>query len=891
MKKLVTWMAITTLMALESCTGLPKQEIVLPTIEAEGKAEDKGLTFQWSVTAGTDEIKNISVVVRKGDNVLQSADTIMTTGTYFITPYSEGTFSLQIQAETVGTVRSEKAVTIETQGNLPSPCPSRQVWMPPKTEKKLKGLLDYSLGDLIELSSLIFAGKVVHIEFCHSPNSSIPFTFVTFSDLSVIHGTYSPPELTLAFAGGVMDGKVSTFIDVPQFLRGERYVLFLTARSTYRLTPTVGWSSGVLVAEKDGIMTYSRQPVVGIEQRRVGVTTSEIGLMKATDVEPQTGAVDPVYGSHKVIEGERPDPARRKLDAPRATKGTSEARFTEELKSLIRKMQLPTPPQGRLLNPGTPFEWKPGRGATPPQGRRTSDLPQHEHPLAERTSTPQQTVQFPRGATKAYGFYVLECFGDIMKWTGNDATMKRLPISFPSASSWANALIESEARWNVVPGHAFEFNDAVDNDNTWESGEDGNEVAFAFSDDIDGAFAVTYLRHDSCGPLDDLWPGHNIPIDEGDVLFNVEDFDWDPSIPDPRQRVPSIDVPYFRPVALHELGHALGLSGGNQYHEDRSIATMNSAYPVGGWYSGVGTQHVIPHGDDRAGIRFIYPAPPASETDIAVLNFAKLNSSTAGAVLVNPVTPDRVCPGNRITVQYNFGNIGTVPVDFDLGFYLSTDLDISTSDIFLASEEWYSGLGLGSYGPGVLSRTLTIPSSVAFNTEYFVGVFSDFRAAVAEAEESNNSVALPGSIRIKTETACAQPPQLTVTKTIIPSDDPGRFNLRIDSVTRAANVSHGGSTGPVIVSPGSHSVSEAAGTGTKLSDYIIRIGGTCTPDGSITLVGGDSATCTITNVSIAAWRELCEMERDLCFAELSTPGGLTAAQCLQLFNACLSDIE
>jgi hypothetical protein len=53
----------------------------------------------------------------------------------------------------------------------------------------------------------------------------------------------------------------------------------------------------------------------------------------------------------------------------------------------------------------------------------------------------------------------------------------------------------------------------------------------------------------------------------------------------------------------------------------------------------------------------------------------------------------------------------------------------------------------------------------------------------------------------------------------------------------------------VAVSPGQHRVSESAGTGTNLGDYTASIGGSCAPDGSVMLKSGQSATCTITNVS------------------------------------------
>jgi hypothetical protein len=91
------------------------------------------------------------------------------------------------------------------------------------------------------------------------------------------------------------------------------------------------------------------------------------------------------------------------------------------------------------------------------------------------------------------------------------------------------------------------------------------------------------------------------------------------------------------------------------------------------------------------------------------------------------------------------------------------------------------------------------------------------------------------------------PAELTVTKICDPVDDGGRFNLAISGRTEQ-DVACGESFGPVAVAPGTHQVSESAGTDTSLSDYDSTIGGACAADGSVTLAAGETATCTITNV-------------------------------------------
>ena len=91
------------------------------------------------------------------------------------------------------------------------------------------------------------------------------------------------------------------------------------------------------------------------------------------------------------------------------------------------------------------------------------------------------------------------------------------------------------------------------------------------------------------------------------------------------------------------------------------------------------------------------------------------------------------------------------------------------------------------------------------------------------------------------------PARLTVNKVCAPTTDDGLFDLKIDTVVRADDAACGGTTGEVLINAGTHYVTEAAGTGTNLADYVTSIGGACTPAGAVTLGLGQSATCTITN--------------------------------------------
>ena len=103
--------------------------------------------------------------------------------------------------------------------------------------------------------------------------------------------------------------------------------------------------------------------------------------------------------------------------------------------------------------------------------------------------------------------------------------------------------------------------------------------------------------------------------------------------------------------------------------------------------------------------------------------------------------------------------------------------------------------------------------------------------------------------------------KIEVIKNLVPSNNTGLFNLQIDSITKAANVGHNGTTGELVYSAGDHVIGEIAGTSTILSGYSTTIvckdlNGTGaivaqTTNTSVNLPLADDADiiCTITNTA------------------------------------------
>jgi len=94
---------------------------------------------------------------------------------------------------------------------------------------------------------------------------------------------------------------------------------------------------------------------------------------------------------------------------------------------------------------------------------------------------------------------------------------------------------------------------------------------------------------------------------------------------------------------------------------------------------------------------------------------------------------------------------------------------------------------------------------------------------------------------------------LTVTKQLVSNSlDPGKFNLKIDGTTHASCVGNNGTTGPVAVAAGVHTISETACVG-NLGDYVTTIFcsdgsfGQGTSLSGVAVTTNGSTSCTIKN--------------------------------------------
>lgn len=327
------------------------------------------------------------------------------------------------------------------------------------------------------------------------------------------------------------------------------------------------------------------------------------------------------------------------------------------------------------------------------------------------------------------------CGGQPRVWSSLTPRMEPASISFPG--SLQTAISSAFDAWNFeTPGTRLRFNYVFTSDTTWAEGDGQSTVGFteAFPWGGPDILAVELTRYATCFFGGTGW------ITESDVMFNPhEDIFWsaalNPFPPVNQEQILDFDLVNLKLVAIHELGHSLGLG-----HEDDVLATMNSVYPNAGVIGGANDVH--PHADDVRGNRAGY-GTCCTERDVYATTYRRGSLAGLSEHIPPPATSFR---GHRTGYQFTIGNRGTTNEgSVRVQFYLSPDRTITTSDTSLGAATYSLNNGVE------VTNTVfvTVPTGLTPGNYHF-GYIVDPLGSIVEIDEGNNWVAHTATTNVPT---------------------------------------------------------------------------------------------------------------------------------------------
>jgi hypothetical protein len=334
-------------------------------------------------------------------------------------------------------------------------------------------------------------------------------------------------------------------------------------------------------------------------------------------------------------------------------------------------------------------------------------------------------------AAQAYNYWL---YGGIpVIWPAYGSVRYLSPSTFPPGSQTESLILGAMGLWTIVPSADFIFQAiTLPQDEPIDHFDGYNDTIAVDPSELDpGVLGVTFQVNNGPDWFD------------MDIFFSADaaGLGWEFSESPPCDVVGDPDTHgiSFLLVAVHELGHAIGLAhdpiGDETPGTPFFVATMNPRYPSGG---PIGDEAIVElHADDRNAVRALYPnsGPSNPETDLA--NSGYTWGSTVGKAIPAFFTPETVYPGDTVTLRCmveNFGNTNVFNVR--QGFYLSEDPVVDPNDpteLLLGDLRWDIALGDGFD----FDVDATLPADMAAGT-YYLGSVLDDLDEVAEIYEDNN---------------------------------------------------------------------------------------------------------------------------------------------------------
>ena len=318
--------------------------------------------------------------------------------------------------------------------------------------------------------------------------------------------------------------------------------------------------------------------------------------------------------------------------------------------------------------------------------------------------------------------------GDSAAWPNGSATLRASSVGFPVGSAWRTSLQWVANRWSNSPMK-------MDFSIQW------NEPGVAMNN---GQSEVWWTDTLAWPAACWIWWNGSCEIVEADMIFrNTVNYTNSTSKSNLMSYAGSARP--FRTTAMHEFGHAMGLSHENgEYNimgqdwdhihcngstavaypgEDAIGAAMSVYGKVAGTWEDLGVVHWR-----RTGASGAYSTH--ARTRVLSTGGSELSSFTAGGEPVYEVNK-----GQTVRLELTYENMGKSTKSAKIGYYVSTNDYISSSDTFLAEGSINQGVG----NVVTTSNTyLKIPSNLQSGTTYWLGAFIDYDNQVSEKFGSNN---------------------------------------------------------------------------------------------------------------------------------------------------------
>jgi hypothetical protein len=314
-------------------------------------------------------------------------------------------------------------------------------------------------------------------------------------------------------------------------------------------------------------------------------------------------------------------------------------------------------------------------------------------------------------------------------WAAEEAMLRLSSVSFSLGSPWQLAMAQVMTTWNDTPSQMeydwiIEAGVAEDNGQSevwWSSGITPPSMTMLEVDD------------DTC------------EIVEADVVFKsgisfTASWEKDDITPYGGSHRP------FRTAAIHELGHVQGMG-----HTTDRYSVMGEDWDH---ITAFGIASIAYVGEDAVdGSIDTYGAAAGSHTNLGVVHWRRSGASgglsqhtrtrvfnTAGVELAKFVASAepvyRVHQGQKVQLEFTYENMGkTSPASSKVGYYLSTNNTISTTDTHLRNAEVTVSRG----APNTAKLEVAIPGWVTIGTVYYLGALIDPDGLSSELDAYNTT--------------------------------------------------------------------------------------------------------------------------------------------------------